>query len=42
MYIYGWDLSLFTWNYHNIVNRPQYKMFLVLKNFLNVEKVNDF
>ena len=32
-YMYGWVPSLFTWNFHNIVNQqyPQYKMFLVLK-----------
>ena len=23
MYMYGWDPFLFTWNYHNIVNKSQ-------------------
>ena len=34
MHTYGWDPSLFTWDYHNIVNWlhiPQCEMFFVLK-----------
>ena len=32
MCMYGWVLSLFIWNNHNIVNQlPQHKMFLLLK-----------
>ena len=34
MYIHGWVPSLFTWNYHNIVNQVDFntKGFLVLKS----------
>ena len=43
-YIYGWAPSLFTWNYHNIVNQlyPNIKLIFSVKNKENKNKNHTF